>query len=161
MTTFWIILVIAIFVALVAYKVYQQISESKDAELAGFGFSVRKSQVFWHNQPLGALAGSEASVTDGTSRHTLTRVVTVVGALTKKTNASLLVAFPNGTVREVDLKGAALVRQAQSFAVRYNALASAAGRQRETPRLLANPLASDTQKVLSLIGRGGSTPVIS
>src|SRR6266496_2489932 len=72
-----IIVIGAIIVA--AVKIAQQVSESKDAQLAGFGFSVRGAGVFWHNQRIGDLAGSEAPVSDGTSRHTLTRVVTIAG----------------------------------------------------------------------------------
>jgi hypothetical protein len=125
METFVIVLVILVAIGMAALKISQQASETKGARLAEFGFSVREDKVYFHNVLIGPLAGSEASVTDGTSRHTLTRVVLVAPALTKRTRASLMVAFQNGEVRQVDLKGAASLRQAQSFAVRYNAMATA------------------------------------
>ena len=77
---------------------------------------VRGDQVQFHNQPLGPLAGAEASVTMGTSP-----------ALTKKTKASLLVACTNGAYKTVEINGAAILRQAQDFAARFNALALAQG----------------------------------
>jgi len=81
---------------------------------------------------LGPLAGAEAGVTDGTSRHTLTRVVTVVGVFTKKHNALAYVIAGNGTVHEVKLANAGQIRRAQAEAVRFNALVRAFDREAES-----------------------------
>jgi hypothetical protein len=51
-------------VAAVVFGVARAISEAKGARLSGFGFSVRGDQVQFHNQPLGPLAGAEASPAD-------------------------------------------------------------------------------------------------
>ena len=72
---------------------------------------------------LGPLAGAVAEVTDGTSRHTLTRVVSIVGAFSKKTNASAFVVTADGELVESKLEGAAQVRKAQAQAIKFNALA--------------------------------------
>lgn len=80
--------------------------KGKGAQLKGYGYAVKDGQVYRYGTAVGSFAGSQATVTDGTSRHTLTRVVTVAGAFTKKSNASLLVAFPSGTVHEKKLNSA-------------------------------------------------------
>jgi len=74
---------------------------------------------------LGDLAGSRAGIGDMTSRHTATRVITVVAAFTKKTDAYLTIAFANGNVHQVHVKGAAQFRQASGWVARYNAMAVA------------------------------------
>ncbi len=71
---------------------------------------------------LGSLAGAVAEVTDGTSRHTLTRVVTVVGALSKKTAASAFVVTKDGELRQRKLQSAGELRHAQAEAIKFNAL---------------------------------------
>jgi hypothetical protein len=71
---------------------------------------------------LGPLAGATAEVTDGTSRHTLTRLVTVVGALSKKTDAMAFVMTRDGELHQHKLEGAGQVRQAQGQAIKFNAL---------------------------------------
>ena len=71
---------------------------------------------------LGPLAGAAAEVTDGTSRHALPRVVTVVGALSKKTSAAAFVVTADGELARHKLDGAIPVRQAQAQTVRFNAL---------------------------------------
>jgi len=75
---------------------------------------------------LGPLAGAEAGVTDGTSRHTLTRVLTVAGAFTKKHDAMAYVVAGNGAMHQVKLANAGQIRRAQADAVKFNALARAA-----------------------------------
>jgi hypothetical protein len=75
---------------------------------------------------LGPLAGAEAGVTDGTSRHTLTRVLMVAGAFTKKHDAVAYVVAGNGATHQVKLSTAGQIRRAQADAVKFNALARAA-----------------------------------
>jgi hypothetical protein len=71
---------------------------------------------------LGPLAGAAAEVTDGTSRHALPRVLTVVGALSKKTSAAAFVVTADGELARHKLDGAIPVRHAQAQTVRFNAL---------------------------------------
>jgi hypothetical protein len=78
-----------------------------------------------HGRVLGDLAGSRAGIGDMTSRHTATRVITVVAAFTKKTDAYLTIAFANGNVHQIHVKGAARFRQASGWVARYNAMAVA------------------------------------
>jgi hypothetical protein len=72
---------------------------------------------------LGPLAGAAAEVTDGTSRHALPRVLTVVGALSKKTSAAAFVVTADGELARHKLDGAIPVRHAQAQTIRFNALA--------------------------------------
>jgi hypothetical protein len=119
MSTFALIALVVIVGALAVLGIAGaiiQASEAKGARLSGFGFSVRGDRVQFHNQPLGPLAGAEASVTAGAGP-----------ALTKKTKASLLVACPNGAFKTVEINGPAVLRQAQDFAASFNALALAQG----------------------------------
>ena len=67
-------------------------------------------------------AGAAAEVTDGTSRHALPRVLTVVGALSKKTSAAAFVVTADGELARHKLDGAIPVRHAQAQTVRFNAL---------------------------------------
>lgn len=108
-------------------------------QLNGFGYAVKNGQVYRHGIALGSITGSQAIVTDGSSRHTLTRVANVAGAFTKRTGASLVVAFPGGTVHVTKLDGAARIGAAQSWASRYNALATEAN----TTQAAAEPSAGD------------------
>jgi hypothetical protein len=71
---------------------------------------------------LGPLAGATAEVTDGTSCHTLPRVLTVVGALSRKTSAAAFVVTADGELARHKLDGAIPVRQAQAQTIRFNAL---------------------------------------
>ncbi len=84
---------------------------------------------------LGPLKGAYAEVTDGTRVHRVagatlgTVALGPAGALvglSKKAKASAFVVFADGTVHERKLDGNAAVRGAQSDAVKFNALASAA-----------------------------------
>jgi hypothetical protein len=115
MSTFALLALVVIVGALAVLGIagaISQASEAKGARLSGFGFSVRGDQVQFHNQPFGPLPGAEASVL-------------IAPALTKKTEASLLVACANGANKVVETKGAVILRQAQDFAARFNALALA------------------------------------
>jgi hypothetical protein len=71
---------------------------------------------------LGPLAGAAAEVADGTSRRALPRVLTVVGALSKKTSAAAFVVTAGGELARRKLNGAIPVRQAQAQAIKFNAL---------------------------------------
>jgi hypothetical protein len=71
---------------------------------------------------LGPLAGAAAEVTDGTSRHALRRVLTVVGSLSMKTSAAAFVVTADGELARHKLDGAIPVRHAQAQTVRFNAL---------------------------------------
>jgi hypothetical protein len=72
---------------------------------------------------LGPLAGATAEVTDGTSRHTLSRVIAVVGsALSKKTSAAAFVVTAGGELARHKLDGVIPVRQAQAQSIKFNAL---------------------------------------
>ena len=72
---------------------------------------------------LGPLAGATAEVTDGTSRHTLSRVIAVVGsALSKKTSAAAFVVTADGELARHKLDGVIPVRQAQAQSIKFNAL---------------------------------------
>jgi hypothetical protein len=73
---------------------------------------------------LGPLAGATAEVTDGTSRRSLPRVLTVVRALSKKTGAAAFVVTADGEMARHKLDGTIPVRQAQAQTIRFNALVS-------------------------------------
>jgi hypothetical protein len=71
---------------------------------------------------LGPLAGATAEVADGTSRRTLPRVLSVVGALSNKTSAAAFVVTADGELARHKLDGAIPVRQAQAQTIKFNAL---------------------------------------
>ncbi|MCW2904131.1 MAG: hypothetical protein JWO67_6396 [Streptosporangiaceae bacterium] len=123
----WIIVIVAVLAA-IGKAVASRGGKAENARIRGYGIVVDGDRVKSGGQVLGPLAGSEAVVTDGTSRHTLTRVVTVAGALTKKTKASMIIAVPGGEIKESKLDGASQIRAAQSWAVRFNAMAREAAR---------------------------------
>lgn len=100
--------------------------KAANARLRGYGVVVDGNEVKSHGRVLGPLSGAHAQVAGVSSRHTLTRVVTVAGALTRKTNATVIVAFPCGTVHQQHLNGAAEVRRAEAWCIKFNALAAAA-----------------------------------
>lgn len=102
------------------------VASAKNARLRGFGLVVDGDQVKRRGKVLGDLVSSRAPVTDPTSRHTLARVVTVVGAATTKTDATLVVAFADGNVHTWSIKSAKELRQAQTWVAKFNALADAA-----------------------------------
>lgn len=122
----WIVIAVVVLV-IVAKAVASTGGKAGNARLRGYGVLVDGEEVKSGGKVLGPLAGAHAEVTGISSRHTLTRVVTVAGALTKKTNASVIVAFPSGTVHQQHVNGAAEVRRAETWCVKFNALAAAAG----------------------------------
>ena len=71
---------------------------------------------------LGPLAGAAAEVAEGTSRRILPRVLTVAGALSKKTSAAAFIVTAGGELARRKLDGAIPVRQAQEQAIKFNAL---------------------------------------
>jgi hypothetical protein len=92
---------------------------------------------------LGPLAGAEAGVTEGTSRHTLTRVLTVAGAFTKKYDAMAYVVTSNGATHQVKLTTAGQIRRAQADAVKFNALARAAAHEAEQAAARPGPFTAE------------------
>jgi hypothetical protein len=87
-------------------------------------------------EDLGSLAGAQAQVTDGTSKH---RVRTAVAAgavflplaavgLSTSRKAWAVITVADGTSHQIALKGRAAIRDAQAEAIRFNAMADAAGR---------------------------------
>lgn len=130
----WTILVIAVVIiaAFIKFKISQG-GKAENARLRGYGIVVDGGTVKTVGGVLGPLAGATAIVTDGTSRHTLTRVVTVVGAATKKTKAAVLVTTANGRINQQNIEGAGELRRAQAWVVRFNALAAAEGQQLPQP----------------------------
>lgn len=122
----WI--VIAVIVLVIVAKVAASTGgKAQNARLRGYGVVVDGDEVKSGGKVLGPLAGAHAEVTGISSRHTLTRVVTVAGALTKRTKATVIVVCPSGGVHEWHLNGAAEVRRAEAWCIRFNALAAAAG----------------------------------
>ena len=117
--------IIIVVLGVIAMIAYQRGGKATNARLRGHGIVVDGSVVKSHGRVLGDLAGSRAAIGDMTSRHTLTRVVTVAGAFTKKTDAYLTIAFANGNVHQIHVKGAARFRQASGWVARYNAMAVA------------------------------------
>lgn len=97
--------------------------KAANARLRGYGVVVDGDQVKKQGIILGPLAGAYAEVTGVTSRHTVTRVVTVAGALTKKTDGTVVITFTSGQVHTWPVHGAADLRQASTFVARFNAMA--------------------------------------
>ncbi len=122
------IILTVIVIALIAGAVSARGGKAANPRLRGYGVVIDGQQVKSQGKILGPLAGSAAQVTDGTSRHTLTRVMTVAGALTKKSTAYVVISFPDGLVHTRKLDGASAIRQGQVWAVKFNALAAAADR---------------------------------
>jgi hypothetical protein len=98
---------------------------ASNARLRGYGIVVDGNQIKSGGRIVGQLAGARAELTDGTSRHTLTRVVTVAGALTKKTSAAVIITCANGHFQQSKVTGAAEVRRAQQWVIRFNTMAAA------------------------------------
>jgi hypothetical protein len=119
------VFVIIFVLGVIALIAYQRGGKAGNARLRGYGVVVDSSVVKSHGRVLGDLAGSRAEIGDMTSRHTLTRVVTVAGAFTKKTDAYLTIAFASRNTHQQHIKGAAQVRQASAWVGRYNAMAGA------------------------------------
>jgi hypothetical protein len=97
-----------------------------NAGIRGYQVVVDGEQVKSRGQVLGPLAGARAELMDATSRRPLTRAVYVAGALTKKTKAVVRVTCATGEYRQSTVDGAAAVRRAQAWVIRFNAIAAAA-----------------------------------
>lgn len=98
---------------------------ASNARIRGYKVVVDGDQVKSGGQVIGPLAGARAEITDPTSRHTMTRIVTVAGAMTKKTKAVVVVTCASGAYRQSVVDGAAAVRRAQAWVIRFNAIAAA------------------------------------
>ncbi len=98
---------------------------ASNARIRGYKVVVDGDQVKSGGRVIGPLAGARAEITDPTSRHTITRIVTVAGAMTKKTKAVVVVTCANGAYRQSVVDGAASVRRAQAWVIRFNAIAAA------------------------------------
>lgn len=96
-----------------------------NARIRGYKVVVDGDQVKSAGQMLGPLAGARAELADGTSRHTLTHVANVTGALTRKMRVVVIVTCANGEYRESTVEGPAAVRKAQAWVDRFNAIAAA------------------------------------
>lgn len=119
----WFIIFITVVVLGAAVKVtLSRGGKAVNARLRGYGVVIDGNLVKSHGTTLGPLAGARAEVTDGTSRHTLTRVVTVVGAATKKTKAAVIITTANGGFRQENIQGAAELRRAQAWVIRFNGM---------------------------------------
>jgi len=130
MSTVWFVIIIALIVLGSAVKVtMSRGGKAVDARLRGYGIVIDGNLVKSHSTVLGPLAGARAEVTDGTSRHTLPRVVTVVGAATKRTKAAVIVTTANGGFHQQNIEGAAELRRAQTWAIRFNTMATAEERK--------------------------------
>jgi hypothetical protein len=126
---YFIIFIVAV-VVIVTFKVISgRGGNAANARLRGYGVVIDGSIVKSRGTVLGPLAGARAEVTDGTSRHTLTRVVTVVGAATKRTKAAVIVTTADGGFHQEDIQGASELRRAQAWVIRFNTMAAAEERR--------------------------------
>ena len=89
------------------------------------GVLVQDGQVYWTalgmKTVLGPLAGSGCVVTGESSRHTLTRIVTVAGAFTKKSQATAITTA-GGQTHCRTVKTTGQVRAMERECARFNAL---------------------------------------
>jgi len=122
---FWIVFIVALVLFTTVKVASSRGGRAADARLRGYGVVIDGSTVKSHGRTLGPLAGAQAQVTDGTSRHTLTRAVTVVGVATKRTKAAVIVTTATGGFHQQDISGATELRRAQAWAIRFNAVAAA------------------------------------
>jgi hypothetical protein len=126
---------VAIFViVIVVGMIFMGVAQSKKmkADLAvmpagtkviGHGFYYTPTGEIWKNRV--SVQNVHAEV-HATQRHTLTRVVTVVGAATKKTNGSLVITYTGPAGVQVITKhigDATAYRNAMTFAAKVNAIA--------------------------------------
>jgi hypothetical protein len=121
-TAVFIIVVILATAAIVAYR---SGGKAENARLRGYGIVVDGDVVKSHGKQLGPLSGAHAEIAGFTQRHTLTRTVTVVGAFTKKTDATLVITMTNGNIHTFKIKDATAFRQAAQWTAKFNALAQA------------------------------------
>jgi hypothetical protein len=103
-----------------------------DAVFPALGVQVRGEVVEDYAAPLGAtalgpLAGAEARVTNGSQAWSPGRALFMpvgLAGLATKTKAAAFVIFTDGKYHEVELNGNAVVRDAQTQAVKFNLLAA-------------------------------------
>jgi hypothetical protein len=90
----------------------------------GYGFYRTQTGEIWRNRE--PVTGVRAEV-NTTQRYSLTRVATVVGAATKKTDGTLVISYKDaaGAVQVItkQVKGAADYRTAMNFAAKLNGIA--------------------------------------
>lgn len=122
---FWVIVITLVVLGTAVKIALSRGGKAANPRLRGYGVVIDGNLVKSHGTTLGPLAGARAEVTDGTSRHTLTRVVTVVGAATKRTKAAVIVTTANGGFRQQNIQGASELRRAQAWAIRFNTIAAA------------------------------------
>jgi hypothetical protein len=116
-------------------------------DLRGLGVRVEGGRVsslpgLLKSRDLGPLQGARAEVTAGTRHHRVGAAVATaplsLGAglllgLTKKSKATAFVVFPDGAVHERKLDGGSAIQSAQRDAVKFNAMAGAAGAVTNSP----------------------------
>lgn len=103
-----------------------------DAVFPALGVQVRGAVVEAYGAPtgaaaLGALAGAEARLTDGSQAWSPGRALFLpvgLAGLATKTKAAAFVIFADGKYHETELNGNAAVREAQAQAVKFNLLAA-------------------------------------
>jgi hypothetical protein len=122
---FWVVFITVVVLGVAVRVTLSRGGKAVNARLRGYGVVIDGNLVKSHGTTLGPLAGARAEVTDGTSRHTLTRVVTVVGAATKKTKAAVIITTANGGFRQENIQGAAELRRAQAWVIRFNGMVAA------------------------------------
>jgi hypothetical protein len=124
-----------------------------DAVFPALGVQVRGEAVEGYAarrgaEALGALAGAEARLTDGSQAWSPGRAVFLpvgLAGLATKTKASAFVIFADGRYHEAALDGNAVVRAAQAEAVKFNLIAAApapSARQQDDLATILRKLAS-------------------
>jgi hypothetical protein len=130
---FWVVFITVLAVGVTFKILSARGGRAANARLRGYGVVIDGSAVKSHGRVLGPLADARAEVTDGTSRHTLTRVVTVVGNATKKTKAAVIITTANGGFHQENIQGASEFRRAQAWVIRFNTMAAAEQQQAARP----------------------------
>jgi len=122
---FWVVFIAVVVLGIAVKVALSRGGEAANPRLRGYGVVIDGNLVKSHGTTLGPLAGARAEATGGTSRHTLTRVVTVVGAATKRTRAAVIVTTANGGFHQKNIQGASELRRAQAWVIRFNTIAAA------------------------------------
>jgi hypothetical protein len=117
--------IIGVIVVAALIAVYRSGGKAENPRLRGYGIVVDGDFVKSHGKQLGPLSGAHAEIAGFTQRHTLARTVTVVGAFTKKTDATLVITMTNGNIHTFKIKDASAFRQAAQWTAKFNALAQA------------------------------------
>jgi hypothetical protein len=121
---FWVVLITVVVLGTALKIALSRGGKAANPRLRGYGVVIDGNVVKSHGTTLGPLAGARAEVTDGTSRHTLTRVVTVVGAATKRTRAAVIITTADGGFHQQNIQGASELRRAQAWVIRFNTLSA-------------------------------------